>query len=564
MAGLRVDHVDGLRDPARYLERLRAAAPDAYVVVEKILAPGETLPQDFNVRGTTGYDFIAAVEGLFVASDNEDAMTALYHAFSGETQPYREVAHASKLEILDSDLGPDLERLTSLLVAICDADRTQRDRTRRELREALREVAAGLGVYRTYVTARARASESDRREVGAALAEAARRRPDIDPDLISFIGDLLLLERGGAQVEDLTARFQQLTPAVMAKGVEDTAFYRHHRLISLNEVGGDPGRFGTGIDAFHEWCARTASTTPQTMLTLTTHDTKRSADVRSRIDVLSELPSEWEAAVRGWAEHNDQHRSSGFPDRNLEYLAYQTVVGAWPIDADRLVAFLRKAAREAKVHTSWVDPVAEYEDAVEHFARAILDDPVFTTDLESFLGRNQLVARGRLTSLAQTALLLTAPGIPDVYQGTELWAAMLVDPDNRRPVDFEARRSLLDRAGALDAADVPAEATKLWMIARILAERARRPDAFAGGEYAPLPVTGSKSHHLVAFSRGPLAVLVPRLVAGLSDGWADTEVELPAGPWTDVLSGRREPGGGTARVAAILERFPVAVMTAAR
>ncbi len=564
VSGVRVDHVDGLRDPSGYLARLRAAAPDAYVIVEKILAPGETLPADFDVCGTTGYEFIAASEGLFVAGENEDSMTALYHAFTGETQPYREIAHASKLEVLDSDLGPDLDRATALLVAICDADRRQRDRTRRELRHALREVAAAFRVYRTYVTPRTPASDFDRREVHAALDEAARRRPDIDPELWKLIGELLLLERRGAPAEELAARFQQLTPAVMAKGVEDTAFYRYHRLVSLNEVGGDPGRFGTTVEAFHEWCARTAGATPHTMLTISTHDTKRSADVRSRIDVLSELPSEWEAAVRRWSEHNDRHRAQGFPDRNLEYLAYQTLAGAWRIDADRLVEFLRKAAREAKVHTSWVDPVATYEEAVEHFARSILADAEFTSDLESFLGRNQLVARGRVTSLAQTTLLLTAPGVPDVYQGTELWAAMLVDPDNRRLVDFEARRTALERVRHLEAGDVPEEATKLWLVARLLDARKQTPDAFAAAQHAPLPVTGAKAGHLVAFSRGRLLVLVPRLVAGLGEGWGDTEVELPAGPWTDLLGGRAEAGGRTARVAELLDRFPIAVMTAAR
>jgi (1->4)-alpha-D-glucan 1-alpha-D-glucosylmutase len=564
IAGLRVDHVDGLRDPAGYLAKLRAAAPDAYIVAEKILAPAEALPPGFDVSGTTGYDFIAAVEGLFVAAENEEAMTGLYHAFTGESQPFREVAHTAKLEVLDAELGPDLDRLTAQLVAMCDADRNQRDRTRREVRAALREVAAGLRVYRTYVTSREPASETDRREIQAAIDEAARRRPDIDPDLLAFVRDALLLDRRGAAEEELTARFQQLTPAVMAKGVEDTAFYRYHRLISLNEVGGDPGRFGTPVDAFHEWCARIARATPHTMLTVTTHDTKRSADVRARVDVLSELPAEWESAVRRWADHNDRHRAEGFPDRNLEYLAYQTLAGAWPLDAGRLAEFLRKAAREAGTHTSWTDPVAAYEDAVDRFAHAILADAEFTTDLESFLGRHEIVARGHLTSLAQTALLLTAPGVPDLYQGTELWALLLVDPDNRRPVDFAARAALLEQVGGLDAADLPDDARKLWLITRVLGERARRPDVFEAAQYAPLTATGAKARHLVAFSRGRLLVLVPRLVVGLAGGWADTEVELPAGPWTNILTGATEPGGREARVAALLDRFPIAVMTAAR
>jgi (1->4)-alpha-D-glucan 1-alpha-D-glucosylmutase len=563
VSGLRVDHVDGLRDPAAYVGRLRAAAPDTYVVVEKILAAGEQLPRELDVYGTTGYDFVATVEGLFVASENEDTMTALYHAFTGEAQPYRDVAHAAKLEILDSELGPDLERLTSLLVSICDADRRQRDRTRRELRDALREVAAGFGVYRSYVTSRAPASDADRREVRAAIDEAARRRPEIEVDLLEFIAEILLLERRGAEIDELSARFQQLTPAVMAKGAEDTAFYRYHRLISLNEVGGDPGRFGADADSFHAWCARIAMATPHTMLTLTTHDTKRSADVRARIDVLSEIPVEWEAAVRRWTEHNEQHRAQGFPDRNLEYLAYQTLVGVWPIDGDRLAEFLRKAAREAKVHTSWVNPVAAYEEAVDQFARALFTDAEFITAFETFLGENRLVARGRLNSLAQTALLLTTPGVPDIYQGTETWAALLVDPDNRRPVDFAARKAALDELDRLDVDDVPEDSRKLWLISRVLGERARRPEAFGSADHARLVAYGARADHLVAFARGPLAVLVPRLVAGLDGGWGETEVMLPPGPWRDVLTGRAEPGGGRARVADLLAHFPVAVLTAA-
>ena len=555
--GLRVDHIDGLRDPRVYLERLHAAAPDAYIVVEKILASDE-VPPDLPVQGTTGYDFIAAVDGLFVDADAEPAMTALYHAFTGETQPYPEVVHASKLEIAVGELAPDVERLAGRLVEICDRNRRHRDRTRRELLEAVREVAIGFGVYRTYVTPGAPASEQDRRQVEAALAEAARRRPEIDPELLEFMGELLLLDHAGDLETEFAMRFQQLTPALMAKGVEDTTFYRYHRLVSLNEVGGDPGIFGRSPARFHGWCAHIAATRPATMLTLSTHDTKRSADVRARIDLLSEIPTEWEAAVRRWAEHNDRYRAQGYPDRNLEYLAYQTLVGAWPIDTGRLTDFLLKAAREAKQHTSWVNPDAPYEEAVRQFAAALTSDAEFTADLESFIGRNQLVMHGRSVSLAQVTLLLTCPGIPDLYQGTEVWSVTLVDPDNRRPVDCAMHERLLAEIRDAEIEHVMARAdegaTKQWLIARLLAHRAE----WKG--YAPVVATGVKAAHVVAFSREGLFVLVPRLVVKLAGDWAGTEIALPAGRWSNVLTGERQAGGRSIPIAELTARFPIVVL----
>jgi (1->4)-alpha-D-glucan 1-alpha-D-glucosylmutase len=491
-------------------------------------------------------------------------MTALYHAFSGETQTYPDVVRTCKLEIMQTELAPDLERLTALLVEICEADRQHRDRTRRELSDAIREVATAFRVYRTYTSPESPASDADRQAVHVAVEEAARRRPDIDPGLLSLVHDLLLTQPASYLHGEFTARFQQFTPAVMAKGVEDTAFYRYHRLVSLNEVGGDPGSFGRPLQWFHDWCGRVASTWPASMLTLTTHDTKRSADVRARLDVLSEVPGEWEAAVRRWAEHNDRYRTQGYPDRNLEYLIYQTLVGGWPLSAERLGQFVQKASREAKVHTSWVDPVVAYEEAVAHFAGSIFADAEFTSDLESFLGRNQLVARGRVNSLAQTALLLTCPGIPDLYQGSEAWTLTLVDPDNRTPVDYETHQNLLEEVGRLDAAGVQARADegapKIWLIQRILRERARRPDLFSGSRYTPVFASGQKARHAVCFTRDSLLVLVPRLIAALGGDWADTQIELPRGSWTNILTAQRETGPRTLDLGQVLEAFPVAVM----
>ena len=567
VAGLRFDHIDGLRDPEAYLSSMRAAFPNGYMVVEKVLGYDEHLLSTFPVQGTTGYDFISHVDGLFVDSRNEEAMTALYHEFTGEARPFSEVARSSKHEMMAIDLAPDLERLTTLLVEICDCYRLHRDRTRRELQDAIREIAAALTVYRTYVRPGSTA-EDDRRRVSLAVEEATRRRPEIEPDLLAFIGELLLMEHEGTAEREFAGRFQQFTPAVMAKGVEDTAFYRYHRLVSLNEVGGDPGQFGRPVEAFHDYCVRIASHWPATMLTLSTHDTKRSADVRSRLDLLSEIPDEWGNAVRGWAKRNERHRSHGYPDRNIEYLMYQTLVGAWPVDVLRLTQFLLKAARESKVHTSWIDPVAVYEDALTQFAAAVLADAEFQGDLQTFIERSQLVALGRTASLAQTTLLLTCPGVPDLYQGAEVWDLSLVDPDNRRPVDYAHRQRLLaevrDAAPAQVLARMDDGAPKIWLIARLLEQRRRRPELFESSGYVPLAAVGSKARHVVSFVRDDLLVVVPRLLIGLGADWGDTDIELPVGPWIDLLTGAQQPGGARIALGEMLQAFPVAVLARER
>jgi (1->4)-alpha-D-glucan 1-alpha-D-glucosylmutase len=564
VAGLRIDHVDGLRDPVSYLMRLRSEAPDTYVAVEKILAVNEELPDSFPVQGTTGYDFIAQVDGLFVDSRNEGSMTALYHAFTGQSQPFSEVVRTCKQEMMASELAVDVERLTNLLLDICDRHRRHRDRTRREVQEAIRELAAGLHVYRTYVRPGSPTSDQDQRQISIAAEVAARRRPDIDPDLLAFVAELLLMQHEGVAEAEFTARFQQLTPAVMAKGVEDTAFYRYNRLVSLNEVGGDPGVFGHSVEEFHSYCSRTAAKWPATMLTLSTHDTKRSGDVRARTNLLSEIPAEWELAVRRWAEHNERHRVQGYPDRNLEYLMYQTMVGAWPLDEARLVAFLQKAAREAKVHTSWINPVPAFDDALTRFAGSVLADAEFKSDLESFIGRHQLVALGRIASLAQTTLLLTCPGVPDVYQGTEVWNLSLVDPDNRRPVDYERLARLLSEVRSAGPSDVLARADegapKLWLITRLLEKRRLDPELFGSSSYAPLAAAGAKSKHAFGFARDRLVVVVPRLVVGLGGDWADTTIDLPNGTWRSLITGEEQPGGPGIQVAELMRQFPVAVL----
>ncbi|HTV98889.1 MAG TPA: malto-oligosyltrehalose synthase [Streptosporangiaceae bacterium] len=562
--GLRVDHVDGLADPQGYLERVCYAQSRPYVVVEKILQPDEELPRSWPVAGTTGYDFLNRVTELFLDPCGAAAVRDCYARFTGLRQEYAEIAHAAKHQIMREELVAEVERLTGLLASVCERHRRQRDHTRRELRDALREVIAAFGVYRTYARPGRPATPADRASVAAAVDAAWQRRPDLDAELLGFIGDLLTGAYPGEPEAAFAVRFAQVSAPVMAKGVEDTAFYRYQPLLCLNEVGGDPGTLGRPPADFHRAMEQAASSWPEAMLTLSTHDTKRSGDVRARIGLLSELPEAWESAIGRWARLNAGHKQDGWPDRDAEYLLYQTLVGAWPIDTGRASAFMQKAAKEAKVHTSWTDPSAGYDEALVAFVAAVLADPGFVADLEAFLTRHRLVERGRVTSLAQTALLLTCPGIPDLYQGTEVWDLSLVDPDNRRPVDYGRRRGLLDRlagAGPEQALALADEGgPKLWLIHRVLAHRRANPGAYGPGSgYRPLPVTGASAGHAVAFERGGgLAVVVPRLVATLED-WAGTEVALPEGAWVDVLTGEKVDGG-PAEVAALLRRFPVAVL----
>ncbi len=556
--GLRVDHVDGLRDPRGYVERLHERSGGVYTVVEKILEPGEALPQ-WSVDGTTGYDFLNRVNNAFVMPDHEAAMTATYETFTGETQSWDDVVHAAKLQVMREELAPETARVTALLASITEHYRRQRDHTRRALRDAIRDLVAAYDVYRTYIESGRDADEHARRNVAHAIATVRARRPDIDVELLDFLGELALGRLPGASETEFALRFQQLTAPVMAKGVEDTAFYRYYRFVSLNEVGGSPGVFGRPLADFHTDTAETARAWPDAMLTLSTHDTKRSADVRARMNVLSELPEEWARAVTQWAHHNDRHRTSsdGWPDANTEYLLYQTLVGAWPIDAERAVAFLAKSVKEAKVHTSWTDPSDDYDNAVEKFARSVLADTEFVALVEQFLADHHVVERGRHNSLAQIALLLTCPGVPDVYQGTELWDLSLVDPDNRRPVDYDERRRILDSHRDSDAAAVLRDddrgAPKQWLIRRLLARRASYGTA---NGYEPLALQGARSGDALAYLCRGLAVVVPCRTSGTWDG---TTVALPAGRWTDVLTGAPVDGGAQT-LTDLLAGFPVAVL----
>jgi len=537
LRGLRIDHPDGLADPREYLARLAEAAPHAWVVVEKILESGEQLPALWPCAGTTGYDALREVGSLFVDPAGEPALTRLYADLTGEPTDFAELAYQLKLRAATTNLRAETLRLARLLPDAGPAGQVE---------QALAQVLAAFDVYRTYLPEGAQV-------LSAAVEEAGRRRPDLREVLAA-------VHTGLAEVgSEVSLRFQQTSGMVMAKGVEDTAYYRYNRFVALNEVGGDPARFGLPAGAFHAACAARVRDWPTAMTALSTHDTKRSEDVRARLSVLTEIPEQWAVAVRDWAGRAPQ------PDANLGYLAWQTLVGAWPLPHERALAYLEKASREAKQHTSWTDPDEAYDRALREFVAAVYADDALLHDVAAFAAR--IAAPGRITGLAQKLVQLSMPGVPDVYQGSEVEDLSLVDPDNRRPVDYDARRALLAKLDA-PGAEVPDlgedGAAKLLVVSRALRLRRQRPEAFLGPEasYAALPVRGGAEEHAVAFLRGgSVATIVPRLPVALerTGGWGDTTVALPDGRWHDVLSGRSYDGGDLS-LARVLRRFPVALL----
>lgn len=551
--GLRIDHIDGLRDPEAYLRRLRAAAPEALLVVEKILEVGEPLRASWPVDGTTGYDFLNLVQGLFVDPAAEQALTDLYVAFTGESGDWDAVVRDCKRLVMREGLGSDLNRLVELFVRVCSRHRRQRDHTQRDIVRALRAVLAHLPVYRTYV-APGRVEELDRELVRGAIEGARAEEPELEPDLFDFLQQVLLLEIDGPEEQSFAFSFQQVSGPVMAKGAEDTAFYVYNRFVALNEVGGNPGRFGVSVDEWH--AAMMACTHPRTLRTLSTHDTKRSEDVRARLLLLSELPQAWRNAVLRWCMHNERHKQGGMPDRNTEYLLYQTLVGAWPLEVDRAVAYMEKATREAKRFTSWARPNPAWEAALKGFISGILGDADFIAQVEAFV--EPLVEPGRRNSLAQLLLQLTVPGIPDRYQGAELWELSLVDPDNRRPVDWELRRRLLSELDGLTVEQIAARSDeglpKLYVLREGMRCRREREEAFAG-DYRPLIVEGTD--RAVAFCRGgDVVTVVPRLSLDLE--WGDAAVLLPPGLWRERLADRTFQG--TAPLGTLYGSLPVALL----
>lgn len=554
--GLRIDHIDGLGSPRAYLERLRTRAEDAYIVVEKILGPGEELPADWPVEGTTGYGFMNLVLGLFVDPAAEEAFDELYRALTGDDEPYRAVLERAKAEALQGMLAADLERLTASLAQVCEGHLRHRDHPRASLRAALTEVLAALDVYRTYADPFAgTVSEADRAAIERAVRRAARRDPSLDPELLELIRSLVCLEHEGEAEARFVVRLQQTSGPAMAKGAEDTAFYRYTRFIALNEVGGDPACFGRAPKEVHEALERAAAAWPRAMLATATHDTKRGEDVRARLALLSEVPERWARTVRGWFEANARHRPTGVPDPATEYLLYQTLVGAYPLELSRALAYMAKASKEAKVHTSWTQPNEAYNAALAAFVEALYGDGSFMAALAAF--SEPLIEPGRVNSLAITLIKALGPGIPDIYQGCEVWDLDLVDPDNRRPLAGAKLADLLARIAdatpedALRLADVGAP--KLYLLRHALALRARLdlPD-----EHVPLKVSGAGAAHVFAFARGDVAVVVPRLVLSRPPDHGQARVELPPGRWRNVLTGEK----ASEVVGELFARFPVALL----
>jgi (1->4)-alpha-D-glucan 1-alpha-D-glucosylmutase len=664
VTGLRLDHPDGLYDPPRYFRalqgerfaqvasgRLRGDSPatgpereaireraleafDAacredprgagcrplYLLAEKILGKGERLPTHWAIHGTVGYEFLNLLNGLFVACGNERAVNAAYAAFTGQRTSFADLVYESKQLIMQVSMSSELNVLGHSLNRLSERNRSSRDFTLNSLTQALREVIACFPVYRTYITgAEETIALQDRACVEVAVAFAKRRNPATNVSVFDFVRDTLLLRypenAGEAYREEqrrFVLRFQQLTAPVMAKGVEDTAFYRYHRLVSLNEVGGEPDRFGIPVEEFHAQCKSRLANWAHGLSATSTHDTKRSEDVRARINVLSEIPAAWRAAVRRWHGWNRRHavRVDGqtAPHRSDEYLLYQTLVGAWPLGplsreeraafTARIQQYMLKAAKEAKLRTSWINPNEAYDEALRAFVARILDSGPGNRFLQDFVAFQAPIARlGMVNAVAQTLLKITAPGVPDFYQGTELWDFSLVDPDNRRPVDFPRREAVLRELGErIAAGDLEALARelvehwpdgriKLYTIHRALTYRRQSAELYRAGDYLPLPVGGAAGDSLVAFARHRATttalVVVPRLTAPLTEGgtrlpmgaevWADTWVALPRdipdGPYVNRFTGAvLEPvpreRDKALLAAEILAAYPVALLDA--
>jgi (1->4)-alpha-D-glucan 1-alpha-D-glucosylmutase len=542
VTGLRIDHPDGVSRPGEYLRRLRAAAPEAWIVVEKILGVGESLPASWPVDGATGYEALREVCGAFVDPAGAAPLTALYaemaevpHAAASDVGV---VEMACKRLVAGGTLRAEVRRIARLVPGV----------TGERAESAVAELLCSFAVYRSYLP-------EGRAVAERAFATARQSRPDLGTVLDTMAQQML-----GDPNGELAVRVQQTSGTVMAKGVEDTAFYRYNRFIALNEVGGSPDRFGVALDEFHAAMAARDAGWPATMTTLSTHDTKRSEDVRARLAAVSEVAPQFAARMRHWS------RRRGLPEPTLDLLAWQTLVGAWPIETARMRDYLRKASKEAKVRTTWVDPDAAFDHAVESWPSAVATDQALTADIGKFVLAVQ--SAGWSNSLGQKLLQLAGPGVPDVYQGTELWDNSLVDPDNRRPVDFARRRALLAQLddGWLPPVD-ESGAAKLLVVARVLRLRRSRPSLFRG--YRPLRAEGPAAAHAVAFARGPrsdLVAVATRLPIGLTTagGWRDTVLPLPGGcsdadTWTDVLTGT-PIAGSMPLLGDLLARYPVTLL----
>ncbi|MFZ2444858.1 MAG: malto-oligosyltrehalose synthase [Syntrophobacteraceae bacterium] len=604
VTGLRIDHVDGLYDPASYLRTVRERAPKAYIVVEKILNLQENLPRSWPVQGTTGYDFTNYVNELFCQKENERAFGRIYAGVTGLKNSYEDVVRNNKKLMIQEDMASDVHNLAQLLKKISGRDRHGSDITLSALQRALTEVLAVFPVYRTYIS-QVVVSEDDRKTILEAVDRARTNFPALLHGF-TFVRRFLLLDFPDYVSEEekrdwlhFAMRFQQLSGPVMAKGVEDTTHYVYNRLLSLNEVGGRPDHFGCSIEEFHDFNKKKSDSWSDSLNATSTHDTKRGEDARARINVLSEMPYEWLKKLRAWIRINrgKKKRVQGLavPDRNDEYFLYQALIGAFPFsDAEypdfvqRIKAYIIKAVREAKVHTAWLKPDTEYEDAYASFAEKILarsEANAFLKELIPFCRR--VTHYGILNSLSQTLLKITSPGVPDFYQGSELWDLSLVDPDNRRPVDFEKRRAMLAGIRERDDADIGPLVQdllsakedgkiKLFLIYRTLKAKKANREIFRSGAYLPLESAGRFGGHVIAFAwryqRQWAMVIAPRFLSHLvQEGdfplgrqvWRDTEVIMPDGApaaWRNVITGEVVSAGKTLYVGDILLSFPVALL----
>ncbi len=557
--GLRIDHVDGLRDPAAYLSLLRSTLPDCAIWVEKILTGPEELPDQWQIDGTTGYDYLNIVNGLFVDPGSAERFTGTYANFTGETRSFEEILREAKTEVVHGLFGGELADMSQLLVQICQSHASARDWSQRDITSALLEYIVALPVYRSYVRGSEDVPATDVPLISRTAQAAAAKRPEIDAELFDFLRDVLLLRHDGPLEREFSLRLQQVTGPAMAKGAEDTAFYRYNRLVSLNEVGGDPARFGVSLDEYHAWCANTSDRWPRTMLATSTHDTKRGEDARQRLNVLSEMPDLWEKLLGEWSQRTVTNSGVTSPGAATEYLFYQTLIAAWPLDIDRALAYMQKASREAKVETSWTLQNEDFEARLEGFVRAVLSDQAFVESIEQAVAKIERHALAN--SLAQTLLKLTGPGVPDIYRGSEVMNYSLVDPDNRRPVTFSHIRAALSELADVRLVDLweqqDAERCKLWLTHKALEVRSRDPEAFlARNSYRALLATGPEADRVVASSRGTDVISVTGRF--FSRGPIEANLLLPAGRWLNYCSGQIFEGETS--VASLLGGLPVALL----
>lgn len=602
--GLRIDHIDGLYDPTQYLERLKEKVGDVYITVEKILELKEDLPSFWQIQGSSGYDFLNYVNNIFCCNNHEDQFQSIYLNFTKQNRVYEDLVADKKRLIIEKNLAGDVDNLAQRLKRICNQSRLGSDFTAYGLKTALAEVLTYFPVYRTYINS-PEVSQGDRLYIQTAVEHAKKQVPLLLNEL-NYIEKILLRNDEDFVTEEQTEerlyfvmRFQQLTGPLMAKGVEDTLLYVYNRLLSLNEVGGNPGQFGIDLATFHEFNAKRCESWPHAMSATATHDTKRGEDVRARLNALSEIPEEWTQHVDSWSKLNRDKKlfvnGRIVPDNNDEYFLYQTLIGAFPFLQDeydqftqRVKDYVIKAVREAKVHTAWLRPDSHYEDAYIAFIDAILKNPQSNEFLEAFLPFQRKIAQyGIYNSLAQTLLKNTAPGVPDLYQGSELWDLSLVDPDNRRPVDYDQRYAYLkdiqekDRADVLGlAADVLANQTdgkiKLFLTFKLLQARKSFLHLFQKGDYQPLTAIGQYQDHVIAFARqygNDVAIAIaPRFLTSLIQPdqlplgelvWADTGLQLPShfpSTWRNAITSELVTVTGGLSLGTALQHFPVALL----